>query len=361
MIYKIIVDKQPYTNPSEDKKEYQVDIEELRALGDVYDSLVITQNEDYVIRRLSLSQYGILSELSHPVQETISDINIKLFKGDNYVYLADMTGNHFYAKYIIKNDFTDTYPTTVDMNSKITQTAEEIDLEVSKKVGEDEIISKINQTAEQITIDANKININGVVSANGNFEIDTEGNVSLAGNIYMTGTNTKIVGGDGLITNLQYITSGNVGLSYYNDESNRQGIACLVNIPSGFTIISANLTVKHSTIIWHEYAINSTTTNYGNSQNITCTKTTSITYERTGANVDLTIPVIPSSQGTLVATLGSFNGSQSQSVDITSSLSSGLQYLILTDYTDTASSWQDAWNKTGYMTMFVDVKGYMKI
>lgn len=81
------------------------------------------------------------------------------------------------AKYVIQSDYTDIFATKVEMNSSITQTAEEINLEVSKKVGEDEIISKINQTAESITIDANRININGTVSANGNFRVDTNGNM----------------------------------------------------------------------------------------------------------------------------------------------------------------------------------------
>lgn len=208
MIYKIIVDKQPYDNPSEDKRTYQINIEELRKLGDVHDTLVITQGEDYIIRRLSLSQYGILSELTHPIKEPIPEVNIKLFEGDSYIYLQDMTGNKFYAKYIIKNDFTDTYPTNVEMNSSITQTAESINLEVSRKVGEDEIISKINQSAEQISIEASKININGVVSANGNFEIDTSGNVTMAGDIKLS-TGKKVIGGNGLMTNLQFYAQRN--------------------------------------------------------------------------------------------------------------------------------------------------------
>ena len=53
------------------------------------------------------------------------------------------------------------YSTTEQMNSVITQTAEEINLEVSKKVGKDEVISQINQSAEKIQIQANKINILG--------------------------------------------------------------------------------------------------------------------------------------------------------------------------------------------------------
>lgn len=51
-------------------------------------------------------------------------------------------------------------------------------IEVSKKVGDDEIISKINQSPESITLDADKININGVVSANGNFKVDKSGNMT---------------------------------------------------------------------------------------------------------------------------------------------------------------------------------------
>lgn len=215
MQYKIIVDKQPRDNPSTEKREYIIDIEELRAKGNVYDSLIITLKEDYVMRRLSLSEYGILSELKEPVKEELKDINIKLFEGDNYIYLLDMQGNKMVAAYIIKNDFTDTYVTINQMNSAITQTAGKIELSVNQKlegystteemnsaikvsadsitstvsktyqtktdaqtqysqikqtadsiqtqvknkVGNDEIISKINQSAEKVQINANKISL----------------------------------------------------------------------------------------------------------------------------------------------------------------------------------------------------------
>ena len=215
MQYKIIVDKQSRTNPSSEKKEYVIDIEELRVKGDVYDSLVITKDEDYVMRRLSLSEYQVLTELETPIKEPLKDITIELFEGDNYIYLVDMVGNKFYAEYIVKNDFTDIYVTTNEMNSAINQTAQSIELSVnqkltgystteemnsaitvkaneitssvsstyatknelstakseikqttdsitstvSKKVGNDEVISKINQSSESVTIDANKISL----------------------------------------------------------------------------------------------------------------------------------------------------------------------------------------------------------
>lgn len=225
MKYKIIVDKQSRTNPSSEKKEYVIDIEELRVKGDIYDSLVITKDEDYVIRRLSLSEYQVLTELETPKKEPLKDITIELFEGDNYIYLVDMVGNKFYAEYIVKNDFTDIYVTKNEMNSAINQSAQSIELNVnqkltgystteemnsainiksneitssvsktyetktnasntyatktqlttakseikqttdsitstvSKKVGNNEIISKINQSSETVTIDASKISL----------------------------------------------------------------------------------------------------------------------------------------------------------------------------------------------------------
>lgn len=52
-------------------------------------------------------------------------------------------------------------PTKSEMNSTIEQTAENINIEVSKKVGRNEVISSINQSAEQIQINADKIDIDG--------------------------------------------------------------------------------------------------------------------------------------------------------------------------------------------------------
>ena len=78
------------------------------------------------------------------------------------------------------------YSTTEQMNSAIRQTADSINTEVSKKVNGDEIISKINQSAENISIEANKINLNGAVTANQNFKIGLDGSMeALAGLIGM--------------------------------------------------------------------------------------------------------------------------------------------------------------------------------
>lgn len=288
MKYKIIVDKQSRTNPSADKKEYIIDIEELRSKGDTYDSLVITKTEDYVMRRLKLTEFYILEELETPKKEAIPNLNIELFEGDNYIYLVDMVGNKFYAEYLIKNDFNDTYitesemksaielttqniilsvnqklqnySTTEEMNASINLKANEIDQVVSKKVGKDEIISKINQTPETITIDANKININGTVSANGNFKVDTKGNMEcnngkFKGNIFLD-NGKKVIGGDGLLTNLHFETSDMYsGFSIigfcpdinYTGFNKSVSMLC-VTLPNNFVVTQAYISLDYSAI-----------------------------------------------------------------------------------------------------------------
>lgn len=157
----------------------------MRYKGNVCDSLIITKDEDYVIRRLALSEYGVLSVLEEPIKEPINDINIKLFEGDNYIYLLDMSGNRFYAEYLIKNDFNNVYITRSEAHSAINETARAIELNVneklteystteemeaaikieadkitntvSKKVGKDEFATYIEQNAEAIRIAWNKI------------------------------------------------------------------------------------------------------------------------------------------------------------------------------------------------------------
>ena len=45
-----------------------------------------------------------------------------------------MQGNRFCAEYVVKNDFTDDFATKNEMNSAITQTAQNIELSVNQKL-----------------------------------------------------------------------------------------------------------------------------------------------------------------------------------------------------------------------------------
>lgn len=157
MQYKIIVDKQSRTNPSADKKEYTVNIEELRTTGSVSDSLVITKDEAYVLRRLKLTEYRVLEELENPVKQTLENTKIELFEGDNYIYLIDMVGNKFYAEYVIKNDLTDMYATKLELTTAINQTAAQIQLLATQKLNKDELSTELQVNYEAVKIAWNKI------------------------------------------------------------------------------------------------------------------------------------------------------------------------------------------------------------
>ena len=141
MKYKIVVDKQGRTNPSADKKEY----------------IVITKDEDYVMRRLKLTEFYVLEELETPIKEAIPSLNIELFEGDNYIYLIDMVGNKFYAEYIVKNDFTDTYTTKSEFKTGIEQTSKKIEIMASTKLDKDEFATYLEVNSEAVKVAWNKI------------------------------------------------------------------------------------------------------------------------------------------------------------------------------------------------------------
>ena len=241
MKYTIIVDKQSSSNPSSEKKEYTIDIEELRTYNGISDTLTVTTETAYVTRRLQLSEYGILSVLPAPKKEEIKDLNITLFEGENYIYILNAEGNKISLSYVIKNDFTDTYPTKSDMKSSITQTAQSIELSVnqkltgystteqmnaaiqlsansitstvsktyatktelttakseikqttdsitstvSQKVGKTEIPSTINQTAQGVKISAEKLDLSGLVTIS---NLQTAGKTTINGSNITTGT-----------------------------------------------------------------------------------------------------------------------------------------------------------------------------
>lgn len=217
------------TDKDNNIKTYSLGITEaLRQNSEVCDEFVLENGQAKVIRRVNKSG----STKAKESVENLGKLEIPLKEGTNTITINNYTAR-IKAKYVIKSTYSDTFATKVEMNSEIKQTKESVDLSVNKKledystttemnsaislkageitssvsktyetkenatkqysnikqttdnitsvvgkkVGNDEIISKINQSAESVSIDAKKININGTVSANGNFSIDTDGNM----------------------------------------------------------------------------------------------------------------------------------------------------------------------------------------
>lgn len=126
--------------------------------------------------------------------------------------------------------YTDNQLKSYSTSAQIKLTTDNITQQVNKKVGYDEIISSINQSAEEIGIKANKIKLEGFVSANGTFMIDRYGNMTatsgtFTGNIKgssITGSTINIVDGHGCTINLN-ATGLQINANKYTNIFGKQG------------------------------------------------------------------------------------------------------------------------------------------
>lgn len=183
-----IIEVTNYPNGSEEGTTITYDLgitDVLRQNGDTADEYVIKEGKAQIIRRINKD--GTIKEKEEI--EELGQYSFPLLEGTNEIEIKNYIAN-LSAKYTIKSDYTEVFATKVEMQSSITQTTEEINLEVSKKVGENEVISKINQSAEQISISANKLNLNGAITANGNFKIDKDGNMECKNAVFNGGNIT---------------------------------------------------------------------------------------------------------------------------------------------------------------------------
>lgn len=182
----------------------------LRQKGTIRDEYVLKGGVAQIIRRLTPNG----TELPVPYIEDLGEYSIQLGNGSNKIEIVNYTAQ-MYGKYAIKSDLTDVFATKVEVQSSITQTADQINLEVRKKVDANEIISRINQSAEEVAISANKISMSGktlnladnMEIVSNNFKVDSKGN--------MTANNGNFIGGK------VRLTGGNNNTDMFRVESNQ--------------------------------------------------------------------------------------------------------------------------------------------
>ena len=140
------------------------------------------------------------------------------YDGDSKAYRFSYIDDEYVWKEIADSDVQAIYE---ELNSRITQTASEINLEVAKKTNKTEIISTINQSAEAVTINANKISLAGkiinltsdnITIDSTNFKVTKAGVVTAnslkATNVDLSG---KITATSGSFTGSITSSSGSVG------------------------------------------------------------------------------------------------------------------------------------------------------
>lgn len=124
-------------------------------------------------------------------------------------------------------------------SAQIEVTTNAINAEVKKKVGYSEVISSINQSAETVAIKASKIKLEGLVTANKNFQVLTDGSI-VAKNGTFTGniTGSKITGSTINITdsngcNIDLNASGlSINANKYTDIFGHQGGKLIIGTTS---------------------------------------------------------------------------------------------------------------------------------
>ena len=144
----LIIDKTQQL--SEDAKKYKLPITRLYVKDNVYDEFIIEKKNMYIIHRIGVNPDGTTYILQNEIIEDLGTIDIELFEGDNYIYLYSFQedGVIYEITYTIPSEFTNIFATEVYVDSSITQTANQIMLQVNEKVDENEIIAKLNVAVE---------------------------------------------------------------------------------------------------------------------------------------------------------------------------------------------------------------------
>lgn len=233
----------------------------------IYDEFIVENGQAKIIRRVGESSDGILYELDEHTIEELGECSIPIKSGYNKLWLESFYDDEitYNARYATINDYTDTFATKIELNSSITQTKDEINLEVSKKVDENEIISAINLTSEEAKINAPKIALEGIVTANENFKVLEDGSIEavngkFSGNIYLEDGN-MVVGGNGIMSTMvinatvwSYPYTGGsgfmpLGFDAYSGSGVKQAQMIDFIIPDTFKVQKAFIYLRHTPLI----------------------------------------------------------------------------------------------------------------
>lgn len=107
------------------------------------DSFDLVNNKASITRRIGVDSYGDLYDLVTPIITDLGEIIIPIAEGENYFDIVNYNAT-CRVRWVIRNTYTSVFASTVELESSITQLANSINLQVSKKVGNDEIIARIN-------------------------------------------------------------------------------------------------------------------------------------------------------------------------------------------------------------------------
>lgn len=164
-----------------------------------YDEFVLDYNNQrcYVIHRVGVNADGTTYILDSVTEEDFTYPSIPLTEGDYQISLEGHETAYIYARLMAQNIYTDQFVTQVEYKAQVNVTSKEISTLVTSKVGKTEVISSINQSAEAVKVKANKIEIDGVMTAiNNNTTTTINGDKITTGSITTNQIKTGAVTAD---------------------------------------------------------------------------------------------------------------------------------------------------------------------
>lgn len=200
-----------------------------------YDEFVLDYDNQrcYVIHRVGVNADGTTYILDSVTEEDFTYPSIPLTEGDYQISLEGHETAYIYARLMAQNIYTDQFVTQVEYKAQVNVTSKEISTLVSSKVGKTEVISSINQSAEAVKVKANKIEIDGVLTAiNNNTTTTINGDKITTGSITTNQIKTGAVTADKVSSDI--ITTSNFSAQNINADK----------ITSG-TIDASKITVKN--------------------------------------------------------------------------------------------------------------------
>lgn len=139
------------------------------------------------------------------------EVTLTLSADKLFLYFGTGTNFYLYHPFLVAGKIAHRWVSHPDDFSAVETRLYQTEEGLRSTVKKGSIISEINQTAEEVGIKANKINLNGAVTANNNFKILEDGSIqalngTFLGDIYLNSGN-RAVGTDGSLTMFSFGSS----------------------------------------------------------------------------------------------------------------------------------------------------------
>lgn len=220
--------------------------------AEIYDEIIYDANVEEgkpkckIIRRVGVLSDDTLYELETPYEEPIYIDDITLEAGTNIITFNEGHLGNVTATYVKKNEFTSIFATTYEVNSYITQLANEIDLMVKEKVGKDEVIADLNIAIKNgqgiIEFIANTISWKS-----DNSELTPDGKIYLkAGEVAGLIMEQNDIGDSWLYKNFQSPTGQQQSGLYIPKNTNGNSIFLYAGVSEGQELVYAKSFFQHN-------------------------------------------------------------------------------------------------------------------